>query len=650
MLSLENISLTLGDRQLLKQLQVLINPNERIGLTGPNGAGKSTLLKIIAGKMQPDKGDIHLAKAATIGYLPQDGIAPDPNLTLVEEVEQSFEDILALQSKMKRTQEQLANADAEDPDYQKILEAFGELQTRLEQSEAYHLQSDIEKVLTGLGFKTDDFKRKTTEFSGGWLMRIALAKLLLQKPTYLLLDEPTNHLDIESLRWVEQFMESYDGAVIVVSHDRNFLNRITHRTLHLEYGNIEDYSGNFSYYEKQHAERMELKRQAYANQQREIKQIEEFISRFRAKATKARQVQSRIKKLEKMDIIELDERHEEVSFQFPEADRSGAINMELKNIYKRYGDVEVFKKMSYTIDRGDKIAIVGPNGAGKSTLSRMIAGVESFDSGERILGHNVTTGYFAQHQAEELDLQETAFEIMRKSAPLQSETRIRTLLGCFLFHGDDVFKKAKVLSGGEKSRLALARMLLLPANFLIFDEPTNHLDMQSKKILQNALNAYKGTYIIVSHDVDFLDPIVNKVLEVQPGSVRTYLGNVSLYLAKKENRDVPIKKKEIAESAESGRSLSKKEERRMKAQLRQKQSKHLKPLQKELSVVEKKIKQMESHLSTLENEMAQPGFYENGEDVKKKSMEYDWLKQDLSTTFEKWEELAESIEKIENTN
>lgn len=649
MLSLENISLTLGDRHLLKKVQVPINSDERVGLTGPNGAGKSTLLKIIAGRLQPDAGRVQLAKDDTVGYLPQDGISPDPALTVLEEVESAFSELLLLQNKADEARKQLAEVETGTETYQKVLQSYGELQTRLEHSNAYSLHADIEKVLMGLGFKTDDFSRSTTEFSGGWLMRIALAKLLLQKPTYLLLDEPTNHLDIDSLRWIEQFMNSYEGAIIVVSHDKDFLNRITQRTLHLEHGVIEDYAGNYSYYEKEHAERMELKRQAYKNQQREVKQIQEFIHRFRYKATKARQVQSRIKQLEKMDVIELNERDEAISFQFPKAERSGAINMQLENIIKSYGDVTVFDGLEYTIDRGDKIAIVGPNGAGKSTLVRILAGIESVNSGEREPGHNITTAYFAQHQADELNGTQTVFEVMRNAASIEGDTRIRTLLGCFLFTGDDVFKKVSVLSGGEKSRLALARMLITPANFLIFDEPTNHLDMQSKKILQQALRQYEGTIIIVSHDVDFLDPVVNKVLEVRPGELNEYLGNVSWYLSKKETDEAEPDDQSGNNYSSSNRSISRKEERRIEAQIRQKQSKRLKPLQKELNKLENSVKKMEERRKELEMMMAEPGFYNNGDEVTERTAEFNRLKQNLTNAYAEWEELAARIEHIEET-
>ncbi|SMO66590.1 ABC-F family ATP-binding cassette domain-containing protein [Fodinibius sediminis] len=649
MLSLNNISLTFGDQQLLKGVSTLINPGERIGLVGPNGAGKSTLLKIIAGHIKPDEGSINTSREATIGYLPQDGVEPDPGCSVYEEVERAFQEIRELEKRVRQQQQQLGAMDKESPEYRKALEQLGTMQNKLEQSGAYTLRSNIEKVLMGLGFGPEDFNRSTTEFSGGWLMRIALAKLLLQRPTYLLLDEPTNHLDIESLRWMEQFLTNYEGAVIIVSHDKAFLNTITNRTLALDRGALLDYAGNYSYYREKDKERQEHLRKAYENQQKEIRETQEFIDRFRYKASKAKQVQSRIKKLEKMDKIELDEHEEEISFQFPPPERSGAVVMKLENVHKQYDSNVVFGNLSYAIDRGDKIAVVGPNGAGKSTMIRIIAGLEDFDGGNREPGHNVTASYFAQHQADELDLDSTVFDIMREAAPKAKETRLRTILGCFLFQGDDVFKKVSVLSGGEKSRLALARMLLMPANFLIFDEPTNHLDMQSKKILQQALEQYEGTFMIVSHDRDFLDPIVNKVLEVRPDTTNTFLGNVSYYLEKVEEREKNRAEQSSSGSSDSGKNngLSRKEERRLEAQIRQKKYRQLKPLKRKIDPIEESIEQKEARKNEIEEMMAQPDFYDDEEQVKDLSLEYEKLKGELVEIYAEWEELAMEISEIE---
>ncbi len=651
MLQLEKISLALGDRDLLDEISTLINPGERIGLVGPNGAGKSTLLKIIMGIQEKDAGSIVLSNEETLGYLPQDGVDPDFELTVIEEVETAFSEIFDLEEEVNELQQKLAETDPESEEHEKLLERYGLLQTKLEASGLYTLRSDVEKILMGLGFKESDFSRNTTEFSGGWLMRIALAKLLLKKPTYLLLDEPTNHLDIESLQWMENFLNSYEGAVIVVSHDRAFLDTITNRTLALRKGKMSDYSGNYSFYERKWEEERELLINAQKNQAKELKETEEFIERFRYKASKARQVQSRVKQLEKIDRIEVEDELANVSFSFPEPERSGQVVMRLESIKKSYGENVVFDGLDYEIERGDKIAVVGPNGAGKSTMIRILAGIESIQGGERNEGHKVTTNYFAQHQAEDLDLKKDALEVMMSAGSNEKESRLRSILGSFLFRGDDVFKKVKVLSGGEKSRLALAKMLLSPANFLIFDEPTNHLDMSSKNILQQALQQYEGTCVIVSHDRAFLDPIVDKVLEVQKNRVRTYLGNVSYFLDKKKEEAEAQKNSGASDQAKSASSddssLSRKEQRRIEAERRNKISKEVNPIKKKLEKVEKEIEQSESRKNEIEALMAEVDFYDDADRVKKTSLEYENIKMDLTDKYSKWEEYANRIEAIE---
>jgi ATP-binding cassette, subfamily F, member 3 len=647
MLQIDNITLHFGERALFDGVSATINPGERIGLVGPNGAGKSTLMKIIAGKQQADSGSVKMSKTATVGYLPQDGVEPNPGLTVFAEVEQVFHEIIELKNRYKQLQKQLQQLETGSPQHDAAIREFGTIQHQLENAGAYSLKADIERILMGLGFKESDFSRSTTEFSGGWLMRIALAKLLLKKPTYLLLDEPTNHLDIESLQWIENFLISYEGAIMIVSHDRAFLDTVTTRTLALNRGNMMDYAGNYSFYEKKYAEELELLKKKYENQQKEIKETQRFIDRFRYKATKAKQVQSRIKQLEKMEEIEIDDEQSEISFRFPPPERCGQIVLTLKNLVKKYGDNTVFKGIDYEIERGDKIAVVGPNGAGKSTLIRILAGVEPITSGRLELGYNVTPGYFAQHQADELEPANTALDELRLAGSRESETRLRTILGCFLFVGDDVFKKVKVLSGGEKSRLALAKMLLNPGNFLIFDEPTNHLDMQSKSILQQALQQFEGTLMIVSHDRDFLDPIVNKTLEIQPNRIKTWLGNVSYYLDKKA--DEADNKAETAsaskENAKNG--ISRKEQRRMEAEKRNALSRKIKPLKKRMDNIEASVESHEIRKAEIEEMMADTGFYDDSEKVKEISLEYESIKNELAELLNKWEEIAGRIEFIE---
>ena len=647
MLQLDAITLHFGERPLFDGISATINPGERIGLVGPNGAGKSTLLKIIAGEQQADSGSLKMSNDATVGYLPQDGVEPDPNLTVFTEVEQAFKEILKLRDELAEIQVKLDAAEPGSDQHNKTLEQFGNVQHALENSGSYTLQADIERILMGLGFSESDFSRSTTEFSGGWLMRIALAKLLLRKPTYLLLDEPTNHLDIVSLQWIEQFLNSYEGAVIIVSHDRAFLDSVTTRTLALSRGDLFDYAGNFTFYEKKFTEEMELLKKKYENQQKEIKQTEQFINRFRYKATKAKQVQSRIKQMEKMELIEIDDQQMEISFRFPPPQRSGQVVLKLQNLVKKYGDNTVFNGIDYELERGDKIAVVGPNGAGKSTLIRILAGVEPITAGNRELGYNVIPGYFAQHQADELNPANTALDEMKLAGSNESETRLRTILGCFLFVGDDVFKKVKVLSGGEKSRLALAKMLLNPGNFLIFDEPTNHLDMQSKSILQQALQQFKGTLMIVSHDRDFLDPIVNKTLEVQPGRVKTWLGNVSYYLEKQAEEAEARANIQTSEKPSDG--LSRKEQRRIEAEKRNALSKKIKPLQKRLEETEQRVEKLEERKAEIETEMADTAFYDDPEKVKETSLEYESIKNELAELLNKWEEIAGRIEFIEGS-
>ena len=647
MLQIDGITLHFGERALFDGISTIINPGDRIGLVGPNGAGKSTLLKIIAGEQQADSGSIKMSKAATVGYLPQDGVEPDPNLTVFGEVEQVFEDVLQLRERYNHLHQKMEQLQSGTDAHNDALEEFGNIQHQLEHAGAYSLKADIERILMGLGFSETDFSRSTTEFSGGWLMRIALAKLLLKKPTYLLLDEPTNHLDIESLQWIEDLLISYEGAVVLVSHDRAFLNTVTTRTLALNRGDLQDYAGNFSFFEKKYAEEQELLKKKYENQQKYIKETRRFIDRFRYKATKAKQVQSRIKQLEKMEEIEIDEEQAEISFRFPPPERCGQIVLKLQNLVKKYGDNTVFNGLNYEVERGDKIAVVGPNGAGKSTLIRILAGIEPITSGKRELGYNVTPGYFAQHQADELDPKNTALDEMKLAGSRESDTRLRTILGCFLFVGDDVFKKVKVLSGGEKSRVALAKMLLNPGNFLIFDEPTNHLDMQSKSILQQALQQFEGTLMIVSHDRDFLDPIVNKTLEVQPGRIKTWPGNVSFYLERKSEEAESQADVDSASKEASSNGISRKEQRRIEAEHRNMLSRKIKPLKKRLDHIETQIESNELRKSEIEELMADTAFYDDAEMVKEISLEYETIKSDLADLLNKWEEIAGRIEFIE---
>lgn len=643
MVSAVNISLQYGERRLLQDVTFHIGPHDRIGLVGSNGTGKSTLLRILLGETTPDSGTIARARYVTVGYLPQEGTALTGR-TLYAEVESVFADIIRTQRDLTAVQEAMAAAPPDSDTARELLEIYGELQHKLETSDGFRMQSAIEKVLTGLGFTPDDFTRLTDEFSGGWQMRIALAKLLLQQPSLLLLDEPTNHLDLDSLEWLEEYLGTYEGAVILVSHDRRFLDTMTRRTFELTGGGLIEYAGNFTFSLAAREERRVHLEAAYRNQQQQIKQTERFIERFRYKATKARQVQSRIKALEKIERVELEDEEGGIRFRFPAAPSSGRVVMELRNVAKSYGDLHVFSGLDLTVDRGDRIAFVGVNGAGKSTLARIIAGVEPYDRGERIPGHNVTISYFAQHQAEELNPAYDVLQTVEAVATGDIRTRLRSLLGSFLFTGDDVFKKVSVLSGGEKSRLALAKMLLMPSNLIVLDEPTNHLDMRSKGVLQEALADFEGSIIVVSHDRDFLDPLVNKVVEFRSGGIRTTLGTVSDYLAAR-HRDETAAAAPAEQQAVSSAAADR-ERKRREAEIRQERYTKVKPLQKRLEQIEKAIADREAEKAALEETMADPEHYRGPERIREVNAAYKAAGDALQDLYHTWGKVSEELERL----
>jgi ATP-binding cassette subfamily F protein 3 len=588
---------------------------------------------------------VRKANYVSVGYLPQEGV-PVLGRTLLDEGMTAFEDVLALQARVEQAMHDLASIGAESPEHAEQLELLGELQHRLEESDVYRIQSKVEKVLMGLGFGTRDLARSTKEFSGGWQMRIALAKLLLRSPSLLMLDEPTNHLDSESIAWLEDYLRSYDGAVMIVSHDTVFLDRVTSRTLALERDEIEDYPGSFSAYVDFAETRREQLEREWKNQQESIKRTERFIERFRYKATKARQVQSRVKQLAKVERIELENGGEEIAFRFPDALPSGKVLVTLRDVSKSYGPLRVLQKVNVSVARGDRIAVVGPNGAGKSTLIRILAGVESYDEGERIPGHELTPSYYAQHQADELSPESDVLGVVDAVAHGEIRKRLRSILGSFLFHGDDVFKPVSVLSGGEKSRLALARMLLRPANLLVMDEPTNHLDIRSKAVLQDALAAYEGTTIIVSHDRGFLEPIVNRILEVTPGHIRLLHESISEYFKRREDeRKAEADGRKASSSA--GPGLSEKERRRKIAELRQEKSRALAPHRKRLEGIEATIATLEHEIGSLERSLADPAFYQTGDGGKTAGLELRSKRALLEERLAEWETLGTEIAWIE---
>jgi ATP-binding cassette, subfamily F, member 3 len=642
MISASAISLTLGGKELFEDVSFRIGPHDRIGLVGSNGAGKSTLLKMLLGEISPDDGQVARAKYVSVGYLPQDGVV-NTGATLYETTEAVFGDIVETRGRLEEIARRMEVLDHATEEFRELLELYGELQHRLEDADAFRMESTIQKVLFGLGFTRGDLLRPTGEFSGGWQMRIALARLLLQQPSLLLLDEPTNHLDLDSLQWLEEYLTTYQGAVMLVSHDRRFLDTMTRTTYELSLGALTEYAGNFSFYLVEREKRREQIAAAYRNQQQQIKQTEEFIERFRYKATKARQVQSRIKQLEKMDLIEMEDEEGGIHFSFPPAPSSGRSVMELRGIVKRYGRHTVFDGLDFDIDRGEKIAFVGINGAGKSTLSRIIAGIEPFDAGERKTGHQVVLSYFAQDQADELDHAFDVLQTVDAVAAGDVRKRLRTLLGCFLFHGDDVFKKVSVLSGGEKSRLALAKMLLEPANLLILDEPTNHLDMRSKGVLQEALQRFEGSVVIVSHDRDFLDPIVSKVVEFRAGKVKTYLGSVSEFLAAKQKEQLSA----AAETAgQTVPATGERERKRAEAELRQRRYQRTRPVQQDIERLERLIGKLEERKTVLEAMMADPELYRDGDRAREISAEYRTLEQSLRDAYFRWNDRTQELERL----
>jgi ATP-binding cassette subfamily F protein 3 len=526
----EGLNKRYGERVLFEDVSWHVKKRDRIGLSGPNGAGKTTLLRMLAGLEEPDAGSIRMASDTTIGYLPQDGLV-HRGRTVYDEVVLAFQELIALREEQHRIEDTLATATHDDGgEHEKLLERYAEVTERFKHLGGYEIDARVADVLKGLGFSLPDQQRRTEEFSGGWQMRIALAKLLLARPNLLLMDEPTNHLDLPARNWLEEYLHDYPGSVVLVSHDRYFLDATVARITEVGLRTLTDYHGNYSHYVVEHQASMERLREAHRRQKEEVEKATLFINKFRYQATKARQVQSRIKMLDKVDLIEIPPERKKIRFKFPDAPRPGRVLLELKGVRRAYGENVVLEHVDLMVERGDHIALVGPNGAGKSTLMRILAGVDRPDGGVRIAGHQVVTDYFAQDQAAVLDGTRTVYEEMSASSPVQMVPIIRHILGGFLFTGDDVYKRVGVLSGGERNRLALAKMLLNPSNLLILDEPTNHLDLDSKEVLLDALADYGGTLIFVSHDRYFVDRLATKVIEVGGGQALVYPGGYEDFL------------------------------------------------------------------------------------------------------------------------
>lgn len=639
MISVANVSVLFGADPLFENISFLINRTDRIGLAGRNGAGKSTLLKIIKGIYKPTSGEVAVPRDATIGYLPQE-FHNTSSLTVIEETRKAFEQAVLIEQKIEKINLELAErTDYESESYMKLIEDLGDLQHRFQVLGGYEMEEKIEKILKGLGFDNTDMTRKVSEFSGGWQMRIELAKILLQQPDLVLLDEPTNHLDIESIIWLEQFLQTYNGAIMMISHDKTFLDKLTNRTIEITNGRIEDYKAHYSKYLELRKERREQLENAAKNQERQIAQIERNIEKFRAKASKASFAQSLIKKLDKIERIELDiEDVSKINIRFIEPPRAGKVIVTAENIEKTYGDKQVIRPMSFTIDRGDRIAFVGKNGMGKTTLSRIIA--KNLDySGNLQYGHNVALGYFAQHQANMLDGNNTILEEMEKAAQGSERfTAVRSILGAFLFSGEDVDKKVKVLSGGEKARLSMAKLLLEPLNFLIFDEPTNHLDLVSKEVLKNALKNFDGTIVIVSHDRDFLQGLTTKTYEFTKDGIKTHLGDISEFLNKMNTdnfREIEMNKKVKEEKTEKAPNDH---------EMKREQEKEIKRLQNQLSNVEKEIAKVEEELATYDAKLQDPVAFQEVSGNAEFFAKYEAVKAKQNELMTKWESIALEIE------
>ena len=646
MISIEKLSVEFGVKPLFTDVSYVINRHDRIALVGKNGAGKSTMLKIIAGLQQPSTGRVSKPKELSIGYLPQVMVLSD-TLTVRQETEKAFADTITLEQHLESLNQQLSErVDYESQDYQELIEEMTNLNEQLTMINSNNRDAEIEKTLIGLGFERNDFDRPTSEFSGGWRMRIELAKILLQHPDLLLLDEPTNHLDIESIQWLERFLATSSATVLLISHDRAFLDNVTNRTIEITCGTIHDYNVNYSQYVVLHEERIEQQRRAYENQQKMIEETRDFIERFRYKATKAVQVQSRIKQLEKIVPIEIDEvDNSRLNLKFPPAPRSGDFPVICEAVEKSYGDHLIFKDVEFMIRRGEKVAFVGRNGEGKSTLVKCIMDQIPFN-GTLKIGHGVKIGYFAQNQAQLLDEELTVFDTIDRVAVGDIRTRIKDILGAFMFGGETIEKKVKVLSGGERSRLAMIRLLLEPVNLLILDEPTNHLDISSKQVLKDAIKAFDGTAIIVSHDRDFLDGLVTKVYEFGNQRVREHLGGIYEYLESKniDSLQELEKKDKHAEgtcsatdtSAKSQQSetLSFEEQKDLKRRRNQ--------LEKTVKQAEQKIAQLEEQIAELEQKMTTP----EGSSDESLYVRHGQLRQQLESETEHWIEASEELENI----
>lgn len=654
MLSLVNVEVDFGTRLLFTGVTFLVQRGDRIGLVGRNGAGKSTLMHIIAGERQPTRGDVHRQNNISVGLLSQD-LTLDLTCTLRETALQAFEHVLKIQDRIDEYQREIdRRTDYESPDYLDLVQRLTDAHEQFERRGGMTMHADIERVLTGLGFEQKELDNSLTAFSGGWQMRAELGRLLLSRPDVLLLDEPTNHLDIESVQWLEEFLQTYDGAVILISHDRTFLDNITNRTIEITRSKVFDMPVSYSDYEQIRAERLEQQKAAAVRQARERERVQKFIDRFRYKASLASRAQSRIKALAKMEVIEVEDTDTAtMHFTFPPAPRAGRVVVDCINVVKNYGEKKVLRGTTFHLERGEKVAFIGKNGEGKTTLSKLIGGLEPPTSGEIRIGHGVIIGYYAQHQADLLGGHNTVYEVMEQASPPEMRPRIRSLLGAFLFSGDDVNKRVAVLSGGEKGRLALARLLLQPTNLLILDEPTNHLDMLSKEVLKQALMEYDGAMIVVSHDRDFLDGLTERVFAFRQGTTKEYVGDVDDYVNSLRGNtvsDVPVSDVPVRDVPVSDVSVRDVPVGDAKAVLTREELKELnrvkKKLEKRIEDIERQVGVQEKMIAECEKELADPELYKDPVKSHKITQRYETAKQLVTNLMAEWETCSQQLEGV----
>ncbi len=644
MIQLSSAGKRFGHKLLFEGVEWMITPRDRVGLVGANGTGKSTLMKVLAGLDTLDYGSVSFAKGISSGYLPQDGLSLTGR-TVFEECMSVFSGLRDMEREMEALTVRMSELDPASAEYMQVADRYHRLEHEFQAHDGYTTEAQVGNVLMGLGFRKEDWHRLTDEFSGGWQMRLALAKLLLQQPNLLLLDEPTNHLDLEARNWLEEYLKSYPHAFVLISHDRYFLDVTINKIAEIWNKRIHLYTGNYEKYLTQKTQRQEQLEAAYRNQRDRIEQLEVFINRFRYQATKAKQVQSRIKELEKIERIELPEEERTIHFSFPQPKQSGRIVAEFQNVAKAYGEKQVFSGVNFMIERGDRIALVGVNGAGKSTLIKLLAGAEKLTAGEYKLGHNVEVGYFAQDQYKELDVSARVMDDLGRAAPKSGETELRSLLGCFLFSGDDAFKKIGVLSGGERNRYALLRMLLDPANFLLLDEPTNHLDMRAKDVLLDALASYTGTVVFVSHDRYFIDKLATRVFEVGDGKVEVYPGNYEDFMWRKQGGAEALEatvvqslrsvaKPVASQPANGNGSASESKGKRMNPIKRKQMEERVQDLETEIAELETSIAECETSLLT----------FVSADETERVSRELKDHQADHKKRLAEWEALSEALQ------